>query len=279
MTVFSLAHLTVLDTAPPAMMRMAASLGYDRVGLRLIRVTETTPGYPLHEDPAFLRETIRAQQDSGIAVNDIEFVRLTPEFRAAAFGDFLAAGAALGARHVICAPYDPDLSRLSDNLAALQAEARSFGLSCVLEFFPWTVVPDLAAARRIVEMAGPNLGILLDTLHFNRSNSSLDDLAALPPARLPFIHLCDAMVHPPYSTDDLLHAGRAERLPPGDGQIPLRPILERLPTGIPISLEVPMTIRQAELGSAAVAADILGKARDLMRSIPRQSTGQSGQSD
>jgi sugar phosphate isomerase/epimerase len=266
-TIFSLAHLTVLDTPPPQMVRMAARLGYDRVGLRLIRVTYTTPGYPLHDDPAQLRETIQALRDTGLTVNDIEFVRLTPDFRVDAMRPFLAAGAELGARHVICAPYDPDLSRLTNNLAALQAEARRFGLSCVLEFFPWTVVPDLAKARQVVQAAGPEVGILLDTLHFDRSNSSLLDLAALPPARLPFVHLCDATVHPPYSTDDLLHAGRAERLPPGDGQIPLRSILERLPEGIPISLEVPMTGRQASLGSAAVAAAVLEKARDLLRTV------------
>jgi sugar phosphate isomerase/epimerase len=267
MTIFSLAHLTVLDTPPPQMVRMAARLGYDRVGLRLIAVTDTTPGYPLHDDPAQLRATVLALSDTGITVNDIEFVRLTPDFRVDAMRPFLAAGARLGARHVICAPYDPDLARLTDNLAALQAEARNFGLSCVLEFFPWTVVPDLAKARQIVQAAGPDVGILLDTLHFDRSNSSLRDLAALPPARLPFVHLCDAMVHPPYSTDDLLHAGRAERLPPGEGQIPLRLILERLPEGIPIALEVPMTGRQTSLGSAAVAAAVLAKARDLLRTV------------
>lgn len=265
MTIFSLAHLTVLDTPPPQMVRMAARLGYDRVGLRLIRVTDTTPGYPLHDDPAQLRETILALNDTGITVNDIEFVRLTPDFRADALCPFLAAGAALGARHVICAPYDSDLSRLTDNLAALQAESRTFGLSCVLEFFPWTVVPDLAQAWQIAAGAGPDVGILLDTLHFDRSNSNLDDLAALPPERLPFVHLCDAMVHPPYSTDDLLHAGRAERLPPGDGQIPLRRIIDRLPKDIPIALEVPMTDRHAKLGSEAVAAVVLEKARDFLR--------------
>lgn len=264
MTILSLAHLTVLDTPPPQMVRMAASLGYDRVGLRLIRVTDTTPGYPLHDDPAQLRKTIQALNDTGITVNDIEFVRLTPDFRAAALRPFLAAGAALGARHVICAPYDPDLSRLTYNLAALQAEARTCGLSCVLEFFPWTVVPDLAAAWQIVREAGQEVGILLDTLHFDRSNSSLDDLAALPPARLPFVHLCDATVRPPYSTDDLLHAGRAERLPPGEGQIPLRQILERLPRDIPLSLEVPMADLAARLGSAVVAAMVLEKARDFL---------------
>jgi sugar phosphate isomerase/epimerase len=266
----SLAHLTVLDMAPPQMIRLAARLGYDRVGLRLIRVTETSPGYALHDDPASLRETRAALDETGITVNDIEFVRLTPDFRAETLLPFLAAGATLGARHIICAPYDPELSRLSNNLAALHDLARPFGLSAVLEFFPWTNVPDLATARAVVDRTGiADIGILIDTLHFNRSGSALADLEHLPHARLSFLHLCDAPVQPPYTTEALLHAGRAERLPPGHGQIDLDAILSHLPQDLPIAVEVPMTRLQAEQGSAEVAARVLTATRDLLGRLGR----------
>lgn len=271
MTPISLAHLTVLDMAPPQMIHLAADLGYDRVGLRLIRVTDTSPGYALHQDPAALRATRAALDATGITVNDIEFVRLTPDFRAETLLPFLNAGAALGARHVICAPYDPDLARLSDNLAALQSLARPLGLSCVLEFFPWTNVPDLRAARAAVERSGAeDIGILVDTLHFDRSRSALADLAALPRSRLPFLHLCDADVHPPYSTEDLLHAGRAERLPPGEGQIDLTSILAQLPDDLPIALEVPMTRLAAQSGSHQVALRVLHATRLLLDSLGKR---------
>lgn len=267
MTPISLAHLTVLDMAPPPMIHLAADLGYDRVGLRLIRVTDTSPGYALHEDPTALRDTRAALDATGITVNDIEFVRLTPDFRAEALRPFLQAGAVLGARHVICAPCDPDLSRMSDNLAELHALSRPLGLSSVLEFFPWTNVPDLASARAAVERTSADeVGILVDTLHFDRSGSLLADLAALPPQRLPFIHLCDAAVNPPYSTEDLLIAGREERLPPGDGQIDLTSILTRLPKNITISLEVPMTRLAAQSSSAHVASIALKAARNCLAS-------------
>ncbi len=257
--------------APPQMIRLAAKLGYDRVGLRLIRVTETSPGYPLHKDPAALRATRAALDDTGITVNDIEFIRLTPDFRPETLLPFLDAGASLGARHVICAPYDPDLARLSDNLAALQTLARPFALSCVLEFFPWTNVPDLSTARRVVDSTGDaDIGILLDTLHFDRSASTLVDLANLPATRLPFLHLCDARVHPPYSTDDLLHTGRAERLPPGEGDIDLIAILAHLPPDLPVALEVPMTALLTQEGSARVASRALDAARRLLRLVGRR---------
>ena len=78
---------------------------------------------------------------------------------------------------MIASAYDPDLSRFTERLAAVSDLASQYGLRAVLEFFPWTVVPDLSAALRIVEAAErPALGILVDTLHFNRSASRLDDL-------------------------------------------------------------------------------------------------------
>lgn len=156
-------------------------------------------------------------------------------------------------------------SRMSANLAELQALARPFGLSCVLEFFPWTNVPNLAAARAAVERTGAeDVGILIDTLHFDRSGRSLADLVALPPQRLPFLHLCDAAVHPPYTTEDLLHAGRSERLASGEGHINLAPILSRLPVNLPIALEVPMTGLATHRGCLLVASRVLDAARTCL---------------
>ncbi|MDP2080510.1 MAG: TIM barrel protein [Pseudotabrizicola sp.] len=270
MTIYSLAHLTALDQSPPQLVRLASRLGYDRVGLRLIRVTDTSEGYALHTDPALLRQTRQALADTGVSVNDIEFVRLTPDFDPQALRALLETGAALGARHVICAPYDPDLNRLAANLAAFQENALGFGLSCVLEFFPWTVVPDLASANGVIDATGStSLGILLDTLHFNRSGSTLAELDKTPHQRFPFVHLGDAPVHPPYSMEELLHTGRAERLPPGDGQIDLAAILNRLPRDTPLSLEVPMTGLQTMRGSEAVAELAITAAKRVTTNLRR----------
>src|SRR5690349_10438043 len=146
MTAFSLAHLTVLDLPPPDMVRVAARTGYRTVGLRLMAVTDATPGYPLMHDAAMMRATKAAMAETGIGVLDIEFVRMTPQIDPAGLEPFLAAGAELGARHVITAPYDPDLARLADRLGAVGDLAARYGLRPVLEFFPWTPVPDLGTA-------------------------------------------------------------------------------------------------------------------------------------
>ena len=249
----SIAHLTLLELAPPELIRIAALAGFSSVGLRLISVTDTTPGYPLMDDPQMMRDTLKVMEETGITVNDIEFVRLTPEFDTKAFTGFLEAGAKLRAKYIVTAPYDPDLERLTDNLAAFAVHASGFGLKPVLEFFPWTNVPDFQSALRIVENTGDrSVGVLLDTLHFDRSGSSLSDLVAADPARLPFIHLCDAAVQASYSNEELLHTARAARLIPGQGSIKLSEILALLPVDIPIVLEVPIEGRFG-LGSTKVA--------------------------
>ena len=251
---FSLAHLTVLGLAPPDVVRVAARAGYDTVGLRLIAVTDATPGYPLMNDAAMMRATQAAMAETGVGVLDIEFVKIEPRIDVAALEPFLAVGAALGARHVITAPYDPEFGRLADRLAAIADLAARYRLRVVLEFFPWTVVPDLGAAKAIVEATGrDDIGILVDTLHFDRSRSTLEQLAGVPAARLPFVHVCDAPTQAHYTTEELLHAGRAERLPPGEGAIDIKAILAHMPRGIPIALEVPMTAKTAADGAEAVA--------------------------
>lgn len=234
----SVAHLTAIDLGPVALIRAAAEAGFDGVGLRLLPVTPDSPGYPL-ADRAALRETRSALRDTGIAVADIEFLRLTPEFELAEVLHILDTGAELAARHVIAAPYDSDLSRLADNLAALAEAADARGLRAVLEFFPWTPVPDLATCRQAVEAAGPLPGILVDSLHFDRSASAPAELAAIPPERLPFAHLCDAPVQPAYTTEELLDTARRERLLPGTGEIDLGTLLRALPEGLPLGLEIP----------------------------------------
>ena len=266
-TVFSLAHLTVLQLSPPEVIRLAARTGYQCVGLRVVAVTDTTPGYPLM-DQAAMRATKAAMADTGVRVLDVEFFRLTPETDVASFERSVAVGAELGAKYAMAAPYDPDRSRLSERLGMFHDLCMRYGISAVLEFYPWTVVPNLETAIDVVDAAQrAELGILVDTLHFNRSGSKVEQLDALPASRLPYMQMCDAPVQPSYTTEELLHAGRAERLPPGEGGIDLLDILRHMPRGIPIALEIPMTAMSAAQGAEAVAVRARQAAERLLRAL------------
>lgn len=261
----SVAHLTAIDLAPPEFIEAAAVAGFDWVGLRLLRVTDTSPGYPLRDDPAMLKATKAAMAATGITVGDIEFLKVTPETRVAEYDWLFDIGAELGADHLITAPYDPDLTRLSDTLAALAEAGRTRGVQVIHEFFPWTNVPDLDTALRVVEAA--DVALLVDSLHFDRSGSSLEKLRAIAPDRLPFAHLCDAPVQPRYSTEELLFNAREERLPPGAGEIDLAAFVGALPKDLPLSLEVPMTRLQQRDGAQAVLTHVCQTTRDWLASL------------
>ncbi|MBY6046380.1 sugar phosphate isomerase/epimerase family protein [Vannielia litorea] len=281
----SVAHLTAIELAPPAFIRAAAEAGFDAVGLRLRRVTPTSPAYPLMEDRAAMAETKAALAQTGLAVHDIEFVMIEPELDIATLDPLLDAGAELGARELITAPYDPDLARLADTLGALseRAEARDLGVS--LEFFPWAVVPDLAAALALAAQAGPGVGVLADSLHFDRSGSSHEALEQAEPGRLRFAHLSDAPVEPSYSREALLHTAREARLPPGEGQIDLARFLKALPEGLPLGVEVPMdahsaahgpeaTLSRAATATRALLAEVFGPGDKVPSGAPSRPTEQ-----
>ena len=128
-----------------------------------------------------MKETIARLDATGVTVADLEVVAFRPETEIAAFSAFFETGARLGARHILVAAYDPVLDRFADRFAAFCEAAAPYGLSADLEFMPWTSVPDLATASRIVDKVGKaNAGVLVDALHFDRSGSSIGDLADIP---------------------------------------------------------------------------------------------------
>ncbi|MBK1657685.1 sugar phosphate isomerase/epimerase family protein [Paracraurococcus ruber] len=263
--VFSLAHLTVLDLPPPAVIRVAAAAGCRAAGLRLLPVAPGAAGYPLQDDPALLRETLAAMADTGVAVADLEIVMLRPDTRVAEFLPMLEAGARLGAKHVLVAGYDPEEARLTASFAAFCEAAAGFGLTGDLEFMPWTAVPDLPAAIRVVRGAAqPNGGVLVDALHVDRSRSRVADLAAVPPGWLHYWQLCDAPAERPTTTEGLLHTARAERLFPGEGGLDLLPLARAMPPAIPVSLEIPTLELAKTLGPEARARRAVDGARRVL---------------
>ena len=251
---YSLAHLTVLSLTPPEVVDVAARAGYPYVGLRLTRVTPAEPLYDLAHDRALMSETKARLAATGVKVLDVELFRMDPSLEPESFVPVLDATAELGARHIIAQLPDPDRERAIARFARLCDLARPLGIFVSLEFPHWTETGNLAEATRVVRAANrSNAGILIDMLHFGRSDSSLDDLAALPREWLRFAHVCDATKEVPATMEGIIRTARDERLFPGEGGIDVRGILERMPQDIPYALEIPrMTLTRA-LGPAEVA--------------------------
>jgi sugar phosphate isomerase/epimerase len=246
---YSLAHLTALSLSPPRLVEVAAGAGYRYVGLRLNRVTPSEPLYALADDRALMAETKARLADSGVAVLDIELARMGPDQDARSYLPILEAGAELGAAHVLTQLPDPDFDRAAGHFAALCDLARPLGLSVDLEFISWTETPDLARAAKVLrETNRPNAGILIDTLHFVRSGSSLEELKKLPREWFRYAQVCDAPAQAPATRDEVIHAARAARLFPGEGGLGVREILACLPPDIPCSLEIPRAFLSQLLG-------------------------------
>jgi sugar phosphate isomerase/epimerase len=237
---FSLAALTALELAPPGLVDVAAACGYDHVGIRLFPATPGGIAYPLMEDEANLRETIARLDATGVTVADLEVAAFRPETEIAAFSAFFEAGARLGARHILVAAYDPVLDRFADRFAGFCEAAAQYGLTADLEFMPWTSVPDLGTADRIVEKVGKaNAGVLVDALHFDRSGSLIGDIAAIPVGRFHYWQLCDGPAERPATSEEMMRAARTERMFPGEGGIDLVALTRAMPADIAVSIEVP----------------------------------------
>jgi sugar phosphate isomerase/epimerase len=260
---YSLAHLTALSLPPHELIDVAAGAGYQYVGLRLNRVTAAEVLYPLVTDRALLRETRARLAETGVRVLDVELARMDPASDPRSFVPLLATAAELGARHVITQLPDPDRGRATERFAAICELAAPLGLGIDLEFPSWTETPTLSEAARVLRAVNePNAGILVDLLHFDRSNSRLDELAALPPEWFRFAHVCDAPLEKPTTLEGLLHTARAERLFPGDGGIDVRGILACLPPGIPYALEIPGETLARQIGLGEYARRALRRARE-----------------
>ena len=264
--IFSLAALTVLELSPPDMVDVAARAGYSHVGLRLEPATPEEHHFSLVADTDLRRQTLQRLQDTGIKVLDIEILRLKPLTRVADFAAILDVGAGFGASELLVAGNDPDEARLIDNFAALCDLAKPYGIYPHLEFMPWTDARDLTQALRIVEQAGRSNGcVLIDAFHFNRSGSSLQELAAVDPARMRYAQLCDVAGPRPNDMDEILRQARNERRFPGDGDCDLIGLLRALPANIPLSLEIP-TRQLMEQGVSALerAQWALDKTRQVL---------------
>ena len=251
---YSLAHLTVLSLTPPQVVDVAARTGYRYVGLRMTRVTSDEVLYDLARDKALMRETKARLAATGVAVNDGELFRVDPKLEPESFVPELEATAEIGAKHVIAQLPDPDRERATERFARLCDLAKPLGIFVSLEFPHWTETGNLATAARVVRTVNrTNAGILVDMLHFGRSDSTVAELAKLPREWFRFAHVCDAAKEVPPTMAGIIHTARDERQFPGEGGIDVRGILACLPQDIPYALEIPRVALTKAVGPEEVA--------------------------
>ena len=224
--------------------------------------------YSLAEDKRLFRETLARITATGVGVLDLELIRLDQSFNAAQYLRFLEIGAELGARAILVVGDDDNEARLTGSLAALCQAAQPFDLSVNLEFIPWTGVPDVSTAVRVVGACGqPNAAILVDALHYARSRSSLAEIKAIPPKMLNHAQICDAPADYAGTMEGLIHTARYERLLPGEGAIDLVGLFGVLPARLPISIEVPHVARARAVGTHVWVQQAMAAAQRVIQEV------------
>ncbi|KIS27611.1 xylose isomerase [Arthrobacter sp. SPG23] len=257
-----LAQLSLLNTAPPELVGIAAQAGFGFVGARVRPVTPAECPYDMQPGSTMLRETLSRMADTGVTVRDIEFLLLDGSDQREAWLRMMEAGQALGASSLTVAGADPDSARLVGTLARMTEDGRGFGITPTLEAISYQPVASIAQAADIARRAGCR--IVVDTLHFHRYNGpgAADQWAELRANTdlVPLLQLCDGPAERPGTREGLVTESRSERGVPGEGQFGLVAAVAALPAGLPVSAEAPSDRRVAELGE-------LGWARRLKSGV------------
>ena len=237
----ALSPTTLPDTPPVAYVEVAAAAGYDAVGLRVAR-SPLFPFHPVAGDAPLIRELKHALADSGMTVLDLLSFYLQPGTDVDSFAASLEVGAEPGGTYALVAGDDADWGRLRDTLGRFCDLAGRSGLIAAVEFAVIRPLATLAQTVRLIAEAGrENAVICLDPLNLVRGGGTAGDLEAVDARLFPYAQISDGVLGA--GEPDLTQLGRMspnQRRLPGEGTLPLRDILDALPAGLPLSVELPM---------------------------------------
>lgn len=235
-----LEFLGVFGLSPVDLVHLAADLDCQFIGTVPAPIDynpEGFPGWNLLEDPALRRDLKAALTERNISLTIGDGNAFLPgEDAREALAPHLDLYQELGVKRVNSISFDPSLERSYDQFAIFVEMAVARGLMPTIEFCPISVVADLPAAIGAVRHAGPAAKILIDTMHFFRSNSTLEELVDVADM-VGHIQLSDAP-HTPV-IPDYLEEAMYERMVPGNGDAPLAKILAVLTNVQSVGLEIP----------------------------------------
>lgn len=262
---YSLAHLSMIAVPPTRLADVSGATGFEWFSLRLTPSPSTgvDHGY-LGDDRAL--ETLRQHiASSGSRLLDLEVVRMKGPESVDEAVPLLEAAQALGARYVIATVEDADPVRRVDTLARLAERAGEYDTSIAVEFMMFTASPTLLDCVEVIGASGAdNVVVLPDVLHLIRSGGTLEQLAAVDPALLPYAQICDAHGAGPAPDPDAARAeGVRSRLIPGEGDLPVREYIAALPSATILAVEAPLEGQADPADPQALAARMLAAARAL----------------
>lgn len=264
----SLSYYTVPELTLAETIDVAAAAGCRYVGVRLLDGAPTDPPSALMCDAVLRREAVARLRDRGVGALDASAARLRPRTRADAFVPMLDACNELGIAHIDCSIDDPDAARRVETLSSLCALAHARDLRVEIEFVPWMAVGTLLDAAALIRAIGaPNLGILVDALHLDRSGTPPEAIRELPADWFRIAQICDAPALVDRSKADQIRVATTARCLPGEGVLPLAALVEALPPDLPLALEIPMEARARHSGALDRVKAAVAATRALLESV------------
>ena len=235
-------NISVFGLPPVAFVELAADLGCQHISTGLTSFDFGVHPYPpfsLRDDVSLRRDMMAAMRDRGVSVSLGEGFTIRPGSRAADFAGDLDLMAELGAETINTVSMDPDLARTFDEFAVLAELAGVRGLQTTVELAPSLAVGDLPTALAAVRHVGrPDFRLLIDTMHVIRSGATVAEIAALDPALIGYVQLCDAPRQPRFAS--YFEESMFERMVPGEGELGLAELVAVLPRNRVYSLELPL---------------------------------------
>lgn len=260
---YGLAHLSMIAVPPARLAAVAAAAGFDFTGFRLTPSPSTGIDHRVLGDDLALAALRRAVDDAGIGILDVEVIRMKDPSAVEDARPLLEAAQVLGARYVIATVEDDDPVRRLDTLAQVAELAARHDTAIAVEFMLFSAARDLGTCVEIVQQCGaPNVVVLADVLHLERSGGRPDDLHGQPAELFPYAQICGAPGTGPAADPEVARSeGVRGRLMPDEGGLPVAAFIAALPVGAILSVEAPLAGQADPADPDALARDMLASAR------------------
>ena len=181
-------------------------------------------------------EDVRAMhRDHGLAAPVVEALLGWESGDAAAIDAACLAALDVGAFYgaetaaaVVMGPSLDSFDAAASGLAHLASRAAERGLKVCLEWLPWSGVPDIATAWKLLQATGrDDVGLVCDTWHWLRQpgGPDLETLRAVPGERIHVVQVNDTTA---IGSDDLFNECMTSRRLPGDGEVDFASLLAAL---------------------------------------------------
>lgn len=258
-------YLSTFGMDPVEYIHLAADLGFDFASLNLGGSANRLPPHPEYQwrhDHRLQAAMKQAIASCDIAIGLVEGFGIMPDISVADHAPALDLVAELGARSICAVSMERDLPRTHAEFAALTDMAAQRGLITTTEVCAGVMRNLERSLEAHAAVDNPSFRLLIDTMHFFRFGSDVEDMAVLDPAVIGHVQLCDVPM--PAEIDDYMEEALYERRAPGDGDLPLVEFMNRLPDGTPIGLEVPI---RSELEAGISAKDRFARLLAATRSL------------